>query len=258
MRTSYKLLLAAALAWAAPVWAQAPAARDTVIEFRDAHVPPRAQNAAEVVQAMDETYPSAQRQAGTGATVSVSLVVGADGAPRDVQVVSTTDSAFVQPTLAAVSRLRFTPGQVDGVPVSVRVALPLRWEVQEPPHPAEAAAEQLRAHAGLAGPDSTGAYELSMVETLPRASNTADMVRAMVQYYPAALEGAGASGEVTVRMRVGVDGRPTTVYILRSTDRRFDDATLRVVRRVRFEPARVGGRPVPVWVELPIHWSRGM
>ncbi len=256
MRTSYKLLLAAALAWAAPMWAQAPAARDTVIEFRDAHVPPRAQNAAELVQAMDEAYPSAQRQAGTGATVSVSLVVGADGAPRDVQVVSTTDSAFVQPTLAALSRLRFTPGQVDGVPVSVRVDLPLRWEVQEPPHPAEAAAEQLRARA--AGPDSTGAYELSMVETLPRASNTADMARAMVQYYPPALEGASASGEVTVRMRVGVDGRPPTVYLLRSTDRRFADATLREVRRLRFEPARVGGRPVPVWVELPIHWSRGM
>jgi TonB family protein len=256
MKTFYELLLPMALAWAAPAWAQAPAARDTVIELGDAHVPPRAQNPAELVLAMDETYPSAQRQAGTGATVEVSFVVGSDGVPRDVQVVSTTDSAFVQPTIAALSRLRFTPGQVDGTPVNVRVELPLEWAVQEPPHPAEAAAEQLRARAGAAGPDTTGAYEVRMVETPPRPTNVGDMVRAMEQYYPAPLRGAGATGSVTVRIRVDVDGRPTQMQILHSTDRGFDDATMRVVRRLRFHPARLDGVPVPVWVELPIEWRR--
>jgi TonB family protein len=257
MKISRKLLLSAALAWAAPVWAQAPAARDTVIELGDAHVPPRAQNPAELVQAMYETYPSAQRQAGMGATVSVSLVVGRDGVPRDVQVVSTTDSAFVQPTLVALSRVRFTPAQVDGVPVSVRVDLPIEWAVaQEPPHPAEAPAEQVPARTGAAGPDSTGAYEVGMVETPPRPTNTGDMVRAIQQYYPPALRRAGATGSVTVRMRVGVDGRPTEIHVLQSTDPRFDDAAMQVVRRLRFEPARRSGVPVPVWVEVPIQWRR--
>lgn len=257
MKISPILLLSAALAWAAPVWAQAPEARDPVIELQNAHVPPRAQNPAELLQAMNETYPSAQRQAGTGATVSVSLVVGRDGVPRDVQVVSTTDSAFVQPTLTALSRLRFTPGQVDGVPVSVQVEVPLEWAVaQEPPHPAEAAAGQVPARTGAAGPDTTGAYEVGMVETPPRPTNTADMMRAIQQYYPPALRRAGATGSVTVRMRVGVDGRPTEIHILQSTDPRFDDATRRVVDRLRFEPARLDGVPVPVWVEVPIQWRR--
>jgi TonB family protein len=253
VKTSYKLLLLAALAWAAPVWAQAPAARDTVIELRDAHVPPRARNPAELVQAMNETYPSAQRQARTGASVSVSLVVGRDGVPRDVQVVSTADSAFVQPTIAAVSRLRFTPGQVDGVPVIVRVDLPLRWEVQEPPRGAGGVAEPMRR---AAGPDSTGAYELEMVDTYPRPTNPGDMAQAMKRYYPAPLRGAGASGLVTVRMRVGVDGRPTQIHILDSTDRGFDDATMQAVRRLRFHPARLNGVRVPVWVVFPIQWEQ--
>lgn len=256
MRISFTLLLSAALAWAAPVWAQAPAARDTVIELRDAHVSPRALNPAELVQAMDETYPSAQRQARTGATVDVSFVVAVDGVPREVRVMGTTDSAFVQPTLAALSRLRFTPGQVDGTPVSVRVEVALQWEVQEPQHPTEAAAEQLRARTGVAGPDSTGAYEVGMVETPPRPTSTGDIVRAIEQYYPPALRGAGAAGSVTVRMRVGVDGRPTHIRILHSTDPGFDDATLRVAPRLRFHPAQVNGVPVPVWLEFPIQWSR--
>lgn len=248
MKTSYKLLLSAALVWAAPAWAQAPAARDTVIELGDAHVSPRALNPAELVQAMEETYPSAERQAGTGATVDVSFVVGVDGVPRDVQVMGTTDSSFVQPTLAVLSRLRFTPGQVDGTPVSVRVEVALQWAPQ--------AAEQPQSRSGVAGPDSTGAYEVGMVETPPRPTNTGDMVRAIEQYYPPALQAAGASGSVTVRLRVDVDGRPTQIRILQSTDHRFDDATLRVVRRLRFQPARHNGVPVPVWVELPIRWDR--
>lgn len=256
MKISRKLLLSAVLTWAAPVWAQAPAARDTVIELHDADVPPRAQNPAELVQAMYETYPSAQRQAGTGATVSVSLVVGRDGVPRDVQVVSTTDSAFVQPTIAALSRVRFAPAQVDGVPVSVRVELPLQWEVQEPPHPADAAAEQVPARSGAARSETSGTYEVGTVETPPRPTNTGDMMRAIQQYYPPALRRAGTTGSVTVRMRVGVDGRPTEIHILQSTDPRFDDATMQVVRRLRFEPARENGRPVPVWVEVPIQWRR--
>jgi hypothetical protein len=43
--------------------------------------------------------------------------------------------------------------------------------------------------------------------------------------------------------------------VTHSTDSRFNEPTLRVIRVLRHRPARLNGRPVKVWVELPIQWT---
>ena len=58
--------------------------------------------------------------------------------------------------------------------------------------------------------------------------------------YPRAAAEAGASGTVTVRYRIGVDGRATNCVITRSSgNRELDETTCRLIEdRYRYEPSR--------------------
>jgi hypothetical protein len=85
------------------------------------------------------------------------MTVGTDGQPRDLQLVSSSDTGFNTPTLAIASLLRFSPAQVSGREVRVRLDLTMDWD-SGPRH-------------DTPGPDSTGAYELSEVTETPRMLN---------------------------------------------------------------------------------------
>ena len=97
-------------------------------------------------------------------------------------------------------------------------------------------------------------YELVDVETLPRPANAAELVAALQAGYPADLRAGGVEGTVQVSMIVGADGTVSQPSVVRSTHAGFDSATVAAVGMLRFEPARVGGRPVRARVELPIQW----
>jgi len=71
--------------------------------------------------------------------------------------------------------------------------------------------------------------------------------------YPQIAIDAGVSGTVTLRVLVGVDGRVEDVRVLDGIPL-LNGAAMDAARRWRFEPARVSGRPVRVWVALPIRF----
>lgn len=106
-------------------------------------------------------------------------------------------------------------------------------------------------------PVDEGTYELSAVEELPRPTNTADLARSLQRNYPPLLRDAGVTGTVQVRMRVLEDGTVDvgSISVTSSTHEQFNDPSIRSVQRLRFRPAKVNGRPVKVWVELPIQWT---
>ncbi|HEY0021356.1 MAG TPA: energy transducer TonB [Longimicrobium sp.] len=103
--------------------------------------------------------------------------------------------------------------------------------------------------------DDEAAYELSAVTVRPRPLNVAELQTELERLYPPALRDAGVTGSVQVRFRVNTDGTVSSLEITSSTDRRFDAPTLAAVSLLRFSPAEVDGRPVPVWAELPIQWQ---
>lgn len=105
-------------------------------------------------------------------------------------------------------------------------------------------------------PQDKSTYELSMVEELPRPSNTAQFSRALASNYPRALRAERVPGEVQVRFRVLEDGSvdPDSVSIVSSTNEQFNEPSARSVLVLRFRPARIGGRPVKVWIVMPIAW----
>ncbi|HET6230965.1 MAG TPA: TonB family protein [Longimicrobiaceae bacterium] len=106
-------------------------------------------------------------------------------------------------------------------------------------------------------PPDEGTYELAAVEEQPTLSNAADVQRTLSRNYPPLLRDAGVEGSVTVRVRVMEDGKadPSSISIENSTNDQFADAAKRVVERMRFRPAKVGGKAVRVWVTVPINFT---
>ncbi|MBC7985832.1 MAG: energy transducer TonB [Sphingomonadaceae bacterium] len=73
---------------------------------------------ASSASALQPTYPSAMRRAGTEGRVTVRVRIGADGRVKEVQLVSATNDHFFEATRRqALSRWRFEPATRDGVRV---------------------------------------------------------------------------------------------------------------------------------------------
>jgi TonB family protein len=106
-------------------------------------------------------------------------------------------------------------------------------------------------------PPDEGTYEISAVEERPSPTNTRDLLRQLERNYPPLLRDARVTGTVQVRMRVMEDGTVDagSITVTSSSHEQFNDPTIRSVQRLRFRPAKVNGRPVKVWVELPIQWT---
>jgi TonB family protein len=238
------LFLAGLIAAAPAAAQQTPADSARVYELAEVEVLPRPRNAKVFAEALHRAYPQHLRAAGVGGTVQVAFVVGPDGEPRNVRVVSTSDSSFDAPSVQAASLLRFAPAQVQGRPVAVRVEQPITWRVE------------LAAAAGSTGSVQIGEgeWELNAVEELPSPRNIPTFQMALAREYPVGMVNPPVRATVQVRFRLLEDGTVDVPTVTRSTDSRFNDPTLRAIQVLRFSPAKVNGRPVKVWVEQPVEW----
>ncbi len=71
--------------------------------------------------------------------------------------------------------------------------------------------------------------------------------------YPEEARAAGLQGRVTLRLRIGVDGRVASLKILKSSGTAsLDESALATVKQWRFEPARRLGRPVAMEVKTSV------
>jgi TonB family protein len=61
-----------------------------------------------------------------------------------------------------------------------------------------------------------------------------------------------ASGVAVVGLVVGVDGLPEYVHIVRSAGKTVDKEALIEVRKYRFKPAMLQGKPVPVEIVIEV------
>lgn len=256
-----RILLTAALCLAAvPGFAQEPSPADTMRVYGVAEVDslPRVLNPGEMRDALQRSYPPARAVARLGAIVAVEFVIGTDGAPRDLRLVSSTDSAFDAPTRSSVALLRFAPARAAGRAVPVRVQLPVQWQAPSPPEPpVEVTASDRREDGQRVYTMSelvVRTYAMDEVEEAPRVRNAAVVRRAMERLYPPQAQIQSRSAVVELRFRVDSAGVPAPALVTRSSDPLFNQASLEVASLMRFHPAKVGGRNVAVWVELPLQW----
>ena len=82
---------------------------------------------------MERYYPSVLRDSRVAGRVVIELIVDEDGRVREgsARVVDASHPAFGEAALRAVERFRFRPAKMAGVPVPVRVTIPINWTVPE-------------------------------------------------------------------------------------------------------------------------------
>ena len=72
-------------------------------------------------------HPEALLRDGVSGMVSVKVAIDENGNVTETTVAKSTNSAFDQPALAAVSQWKFKPAKKAGQPVAVTVVVPVRF-----------------------------------------------------------------------------------------------------------------------------------
>lgn len=105
----------------------ADAARFTVSAYklREVDVPPKP------IEQVQPIYPVADRNPGKNGTVWIAFIVDTDGTVKQAQVVRTSAVEFGAAALAAVKQWRYKPALKNGVPVRVRMAVPIEFNVAQ-------------------------------------------------------------------------------------------------------------------------------
>ncbi len=76
-----------------------------------------------VLSSPQPNYPQEARSVHAASTIVIGMVVGSDGQPRDVKVISGISAELDRAAVDAAERWRFQPGTKDGKPVSVEIAV---------------------------------------------------------------------------------------------------------------------------------------
>jgi protein TonB len=76
----------------------------------------------------------------------------------------------------------------------------------------------------------------------------------LCRHHKIAARDAGIQGTVMVMARVLADGTVGETSVMKSTPA-LDDAAIQAVKRMRFKPASLQGRPVASWVGVPVRFT---
>ena len=112
-----RIILIAVLCFAAGIVVTAPARAAT-----EPAVP---------VRTVAPIYPYELKRDGVTGVVSVAFEVDEQGNVQDPTVQKSTNSKFDQAALDAIKKWKFKPGRRDGVPVKMKVAIPLQFTVND-------------------------------------------------------------------------------------------------------------------------------
>lgn len=216
---------------------------DQALELDEVPVP---QNDAYVRDLMANLYPPQLLSEGEGGEVILRLHMDEQGSVLDAGVETSTHPALRDPSLAVARELVFSPPRAGGTPVQVWTLVRLRWEAD---------ARERGPVVGMAARELADTYELSQVDEFPRPLNVPDLQRALERLYPPEVRYTRQGGTTQLRFRVDEHGRVGYAQVTQTSSLDFNLPAIRAIRHLRFQPGRLGGRPVAVWVELPIQWS---
>ncbi len=98
-------------------------------ECKGAEQNPTENRAPRVVFQRDPDYPEHPRRSRDARTVTLGLVVGVDGRPRDIKVEASPDKDFAKNAVDAVKQWRFEPAIKDGKPIDEPIHVEVNFRV---------------------------------------------------------------------------------------------------------------------------------
>jgi TonB family protein len=95
-------------------------------------------------------------------------------------------------------------------------------------------------------PDKDGMYYAGPEVIAPR------MVRTVYVAYPEDVPDRGVQGMTVLAMVIDAGGVPEHIQLLHTHGEAFDRAAIAAVKHSVFEPGRLAGKPVPVWIDVRV------
>jgi TonB family protein len=181
-----------------------------------------------VIAKANPAYTDEARLAKLEGSVLLSVVVGADGQPRDIQVARPLGLGLDEKAVENVRAWQFKPGAKNGNPVDVLVQLEVFFR------PQRTLWDWHVARAAFRSPNLTIRPALVKVKFPP----TVDQEE---------------NASVTMSFDIGPKGVPAHVVVVKSSDAKWESALLAAVRDGwRFRPGTIDGKPVtvPAWFEF--------
>lgn len=178
-------------------------------------------------------YPEEARLNGIEGRVFLQFVVDEHGVPSDIAVIRGIGGGCDEAAVEAIRASRFAPGMQQGVPVPVRMSLPIAFRLTLPP----------------ATPPAPEVYEV--VDQMPEVIGGIEALQRRIRY-PDEARRAGTRGRVFVQFVVDEQGIPTDIQVVRGIGDGCDEAAVGAVALSRFTPGRLNGRPVRVRMSLPV------
>ncbi|MGP0017389.1 MAG: energy transducer TonB [Candidatus Sulfotelmatobacter sp.] len=89
--------------------------------------------APKAIYSPEPEFSERARIAGEGGTVTISLIVGVDGKPRNLKVECASAPDFAEKAIESVSTWKFEPGTKDGKPVMVQIAVEVQFRLYNHP-----------------------------------------------------------------------------------------------------------------------------
>jgi len=198
-----------------------------------------------VIERVAAVFPDADPAARIFGVTQLSLVIDADGHPKDVGVVHSLSESYDRAAIEAVMQSRFAPGTVADRPVPVRVSIRVLFgRGVVPPYPRILNGSQRGFAGALRESDSAsrGDYKPPRVLFSAPAEFT-DQARA-----------AKYQGTVVLSVLVGEEGLPAQIKFLRHLEMGLDEKAIEAVSQYRFAPATRDGVPVSAEVTIEINF----
>lgn len=199
----------------------------------------------QVVQSEDGSsnvlaYPDSAREAGIEGTVYLQIVVEPDGRPTNVTVLKGVHALLDKEARRFAQTMNFTPGRKNGEIVRTRMTIPIRFKLEE---------EKVAANPT----ETTSADDLPRgpVDQPPRIIGGLRSLQKVVNYPEEAVE-MKIQGRVFVRCIVSEKGEPTDITVIEPVHPLLDEEAVRAMRKLRFEPAMMDGKPVAISMTLPV------
>lgn len=197
-------------------------------------------------------YPEIARKAGIEGRVILNVLIAENGEVEEVKVLeSLGHNGCDEAAMEAVRSVKWKPAMQQGKPVKVWVGIPVIFKVNpggtdflnrasEPGH----VQQQIK----TAPPNSNFIPYDSAPEPV---GGFEDIQKNLI--YPEIAKKAGIQGRVIVNILVNENGKVEDTKILKSLGQNgCDEAAREAVRRVTWKPAMRQGKPVSVWVGIPV------
>ena len=95
-------------------------------------------------------------------------------------------------------------------------------------------------------PDKDGVYYTGSEVTTPR------MLSTVYVPYPSGVPAKSVQGMTVLAMVIDANGIPAHIQLLHTHGEVFDEASIAAVKQSKFDPGKLGDKPVPVWIDVRV------